>query len=164
MLQLLTPLLSMLASNGLNLLSGAVQAKGKEFIEEKIGMKIPDNPSAEDLTKLRLAEMEHEETLLELSIEKQKVDIEAEKIYLADLDSARGLGKSLAVSESWLNRNIVPAMAIVAVIGGILMIVLSPESDVRMAGLSVVMMPLAYYFGTSQGSKQKQDQINRMLK
>ncbi len=53
MLPIITSLVQTLAVNGLGLLAGAVQAKGKEFIESKIGARIPDNPSHEDLIKLK---------------------------------------------------------------------------------------------------------------
>ena len=63
-------LLTTLASNGLGLLSSAIQAKGKQVVEETLGVKIPDNPTPEDVVKLRQATFDHEERLIELSIEK----------------------------------------------------------------------------------------------
>ena len=46
-------LLSTLAESGLNLLSSALQAKGKDVVEKTLGVKIPDNPSPADVEKLR---------------------------------------------------------------------------------------------------------------
>lgn len=162
----LTPFVKDLFANGLTMLGNAVMAKGKEKVEDALGVKLPpsgESISPEKLAELRALEFEHEEKLLELGIRQQELDIEAEKAYLADINSARDLGKTLSSSESALNRNIVAILAIGSVAGGISMILLSAQSDVRMAGLSICMMPLAYYFGTSQGSKQKQEQLNRII-
>jgi hypothetical protein len=63
MLPIITSLVQTLAVNGLGLLAGAVQAKGKEFIESKIGARIPENPSHEDLIKLKQLEIEQEQLL-----------------------------------------------------------------------------------------------------
>jgi hypothetical protein len=46
-------LLGSLAENGLILLSSAIQAKGKEVVEKTLGVKIPDNPTPEDVANLR---------------------------------------------------------------------------------------------------------------
>ena len=64
MIPIITSLVHTLAVNGLGLLAGAVEAKGKEFIEHKIGVRIPDNPSQEDLIKLKQLEIEQEQLLL----------------------------------------------------------------------------------------------------
>lgn len=104
---LLAPLLSSLASNGLNLLSSAIQAKGKEFVENTIGMKIPEtsNLSPELLQQLKIKEMEHEETLLKLSIEKAAQDLEAEKVAQTAVTDRWQADMS---SDSWLSKNIRP--------------------------------------------------------
>jgi hypothetical protein len=53
MLPILASLLGSLAENGLGLLSSAIQAKGKDVVEKTLGVKIPDNPTPEDVAKLR---------------------------------------------------------------------------------------------------------------
>ena len=53
MLPILASLLGSLAENGLGLLSSAIQAKGKEVVENTLGVKIPDAPTSEDIAKLR---------------------------------------------------------------------------------------------------------------
>jgi hypothetical protein len=40
-----------------------------------LGVKIPDNPTPEDVSKLRQLQFEHEERLLELGIEKAKMEL-----------------------------------------------------------------------------------------
>ena len=73
MIPLIASLLGSLAENGLGLLSSAIQAKGKEVVENTLGVKIPDNPTPEDVAKLRQLQFDHEEKLLELGIEKAKL-------------------------------------------------------------------------------------------
>ena len=61
-------LIAPLLTQGLSLISNAVLAKGKEWVEEKTGVKIDQPLSAEDTVKLRQYEMDHEEELLRLQI------------------------------------------------------------------------------------------------
>ena len=75
MIPIVASLLGSLAQNGLGLLSSAIQAKGKEVVENTLGVKIPDNPTAEDVSKLRELQYAHEEKLLELGIEKAKMEL-----------------------------------------------------------------------------------------
>jgi hypothetical protein len=75
MIPIVASLLGSLAENGLGLLSSALQAKGKEVVEKTLGVKIPDNPTPEDVGKLRQLQFEHEERLLELGIEKAKMEL-----------------------------------------------------------------------------------------
>lgn len=98
---LLAPLLTTLAQNGLQMLAGAIQAKGKEVIEEKLGMKIPS--AVEDLTpavlrKLKIKEMEHEEFLISAQIKRAEVSIEQDKVDNANTASARDM--NAAIQES----------------------------------------------------------------
>ena len=75
MLPILASLLGTLAENGLGLLSSAIQVKGKDVVEKTLGVKIPDAPTSEDVAKLRQLQFDHEERLLELGIEKAKMEL-----------------------------------------------------------------------------------------
>jgi len=68
---ILTPLLG----NGLNLVANAVLAKGKKVVEEKLGVELKPDMSPEDLAKIQIAQMEHEEELLKLRLEEDKLDL-----------------------------------------------------------------------------------------
>ena len=61
MIPIVATLLGTLAENGLGLLSSAIQAKGKEMVENTLGVKIPDAPTPEDVAKLRQLQYDHEE-------------------------------------------------------------------------------------------------------
>jgi hypothetical protein len=83
MIPIVATLLGTLAENGLGLLSSAIQAKGKEVVEQTLGVKISDNPSPEEVSKLRQLQYDHEERLLELGIEKARLEQEELKALLA---------------------------------------------------------------------------------
>jgi hypothetical protein len=112
MIPILGALLGTLAENGLTLLSSAIQAKGKEVVENTLGVKIPDNPTPEDVAKLRQLQYDHEERLLELGIEKAKLEMaELELIAKAaqnDADNITNRWEADMASDSWLSKNIRP--------------------------------------------------------
>lgn len=121
MIPIVASLLSTLAENGLGLLSSAIQAKGKEVVENTLGVKIPDAPSPEDVAKLRQLQFDHEERLLELGIEKAKMDL-AEMEMLAkaaqsDADNITDRWQADMSSDSWLSKNIRP-MSLIAIFAG----------------------------------------------
>lgn len=121
MIPIVASLLGSLAQNGLGLLSSAIQAKGKEVVENTLGVKIPDNPTAEDVSKLRELQFAHEEKLLELGIEKAKMEL-AELELLAkaaqnDADNITDRWEADMSSDSWLSKNIRP-MSLIAIFAG----------------------------------------------
>jgi hypothetical protein len=121
MIPIVASLLGTLAQNGLGLLSSAIQAKGKEVVENTLGVKIPDNPTPEDVSKLRELQYAHEERLLELGIEKAKMEL-AELDLLAkaaqsDADNVTDRWQADMSSDSWLSKNIRP-MSLIAIFLG----------------------------------------------
>ena len=129
MLPILASLLGSLAQNGLGLLSSAIQAKGKEVVENTLGVKIPDNPTPEDVAKLRQLQFDHEERLLELGIEKAKMEL-AELDLLAkaaqnDADNITDRWEADMNSDSWLSKNIRPMSLIAIFIGYFLFAMMS---------------------------------------
>jgi len=112
MLPFLMPLLTTLAGNGLNILAGAITAKGKDVVEDVLGIKIPDDAAKltpELISQLKIKEMEHEEKLIELSLEEAKIELEANKdSNLAVTDR----WKADMSSDSWLSKNIRPLVLV----------------------------------------------------
>jgi hypothetical protein len=110
-----------LAQNGLGLLSSAIQAKGKEVVENTLGVKIPDAPTPEDVAKLRELQFAHEEKLLELGIEKAKMELAEMQMFAdaakADAQNVTDRWSADMASDSWLSKNIRP-MALIAILGG----------------------------------------------
>ena len=118
MIPIIGALLGTLAENGLTLLSSAIQAKGKEVVENTLGIKIPDNPTPADVERLRELQYQHEERLIELGIEKAKLEMaELEllaKAAQADADNITDRWQADMTSDSWLSKNIRP-MSLIAI-------------------------------------------------
>ena len=157
MLPIVATLLSSLAQNGLGLLSSAIQAKGKEVVENTLGVKIPDAPTPEDVSKLRQLQFEHEERLLELGIEKAKMEL-AELDLLAkaaqsDADNITDRWQADMSSDSWLSKNIRPMSLIAIFLGYFLFALMSAygynanESYVTLLG-NWGMLVFGAYFGS----------------
>ena len=121
MIPIVASLLGTLAQNGLGLLSSAIQAKGKEVVENVLGVKISDNPSPEDVTKLRQLQFEHEERLLELGIEKAKMELAELELFAKTAqnedDNVSDRWNADMSSDSWLSKNIRP-MSLIAIFFG----------------------------------------------
>ena len=121
MIPIVASLLGTLAQNGLVLLSSALQAKGKEVVENALGVKISDNPSPEEVSKLRQLQYDHEERLIELGIMKAQAELEELKVFaLASQNEDNNVTdrwKADMGSDSWLSKNIRP-MSLVAIFVG----------------------------------------------
>ena len=157
MIPIVASLLGTLAQNGLGLLSSAIQAKGKEVVENTLGVKIPDAPTPEDVSKLRQLQFEHEERLMELGIEKAKMEL-AELDLLAkaaqsDADNVTDRWQADMSSDSWLSKNIRPMSLIAIFLGYFLFALMSAygynanESYVTLLG-NWGMLVFGAYFGS----------------
>ncbi len=108
----MVPLVAALLQQGLSILGGAVLAKGKEAVEEKLGIKLPDGDKPLDpaqVVDLKKAEMQHEEWLIEAGIRRQQQEIDAERIAQGAV-SERWQADML--SDSWLSKNIRPMVLV----------------------------------------------------
>ena len=112
MVPIVGALLGTLAESGLNLLSSAIQAKGKEVVEKTLGVKISDNPTPQEVESLRQLQYDHEERLLELGIEKAKLEQqELEALLAAQANQENNVSerwKADMASDSWLSKNVRP--------------------------------------------------------
>ena len=96
-------LLAPLLSQGLSLIGNAVMAKGKDWVEEKTGVKLDQPLSAEDTLKLKQYEMDHEEELLRLRIEEKKLGIDELQAALTAANANTPVG-TLQNSSQQLTR------------------------------------------------------------
>ena len=110
LLALVQPLLG----NGLNLVANAVLAKGKDAIEKKLGIQLKPEMTNEELAKVQIAQMEHEEELLSLRLEENKLDFEAIKAETAAVTERWAADMK---SDSWLSKNIRP-MTLIGILAG----------------------------------------------
>ncbi len=144
------PLIQTLLSNGLGLVANAVMAKGKEFVEDKLGVKLAADMPPEQIAQIKIAEMEHEEELMRLRLEENKLDIEAFKAEAAAVTDRWTADMS---SDSWLSKNIRP-MTLIAILAGYFLFAFmsafgmeANESYVTLLGNWGQIVMLAYFGG-----------------
>ena len=175
LLSIVQPLLA----NGLGLVANAVLAKGKKVVEDKLGVELKPDMSPEDMAKVQIAAMEHEEELMRLRLEEDKLDLAELELRLKDVDSARDRETAIATSKDapLLNKIVTPVLAL-GIVGltfilfGVVMFDASPVEASRKDILIYVLGVLSaiatqivsYYFGSSAGSKEKTEQLKEALK
>jgi hypothetical protein len=157
MVPIVASLLGTLAQNGLGLLSSAIQAKGKQVVEDALGVKISDNPTDAEVSKLRQLQYDHEERLLELGIEKARLEQEELKALLAakvaEESNVSRRWEADMNSDSWLSKNIRPGTLIYILTAYLLFAALSAagiqvqESYVSLLGQWGMLVMTAYFGG-----------------
>mgnify|MGYP003131810468 CR=1 FL=1 len=135
-------------------------------IGEKLVDKLIPDPEAKAKAMKELRQLEQSGELAKLEAE------------YADRDSARQREIKIATSEnaSWLNKCVTPLLALgtVAMSFGLFLIIIFVDVDVNSGAKDILVyvlgalnsattMVLAYYFGSSVGSKQKSNEINDIL-
>ena len=175
----LLPIIQPLLSNGLNLVANAVMAKGKKVVEEKLGVELKPDMSPEDLAKIQIAQMEHEEELLKLRLEEDKLDLAELELRLKDTNSAREREVQISTSDKapLLNKIVTPVLALsilllTFVLFGVVMFDDTPVEASRKDILIYILGVLSaiasqivsYYFGSSQSSKDKTDALKEAIK
>lgn len=157
MMPVVAGLLTTLAQNGLGLLSSALQAKGKEFVESKLGVKIPDDLGPEEIVKLRQLQYEHEEALLELGIKKAELEQrELESLLAAQANQENNVTdrwQADMASDSWLSKNVRPGTLVYLLTAYLLFALLDgagykvSESYVQLLGQWGMLVMTAYFGG-----------------
>jgi hypothetical protein len=175
----LAPIVSQLLTNGLGLIANAVMAKGKDYVEKKFDVKLTPEMTSEDLTRLQMAQMEHEEELLRIKLEDNKLDLAKYELSLKDTGNARKREIEIATAENapLLNKVITPilALAIIGITMGLFSMVMFDNTPVEpsrkdiliyvLGVLSAVSTQVAsYYFGSSSSSKEKTDALKEAIK
>lgn len=160
MIPLLAPILAQLASAGMQKVVDSVLDKGVAHVEEKLGITL--NPDAdgklsdEKIATLKEAAMKHEEFLVEQEVK--------------DRSSARQREVDIATNEHvpLINKVITPYLAIAVLVSSFILFAVLIFVDVRPEAKDIliyilgvlsaaVTQILSYYFGSSQGSKDKSD-------
>ena len=113
----------------------------------------------------------------EMALKLKELDLEYAKLEVADRDSARQAYAAVATSEysTKLDKIVVPVLAL-GVVGlaftliGVLMFVNTPQDQQQIIIFALGFITsaagqvLSFYFGSSQGSKDKTEEIKGMLK
>lgn len=168
-------LLAPLLQQGLGLIGNAVMAKGKEWVEEKAGVKLDQPLSAEDVSKLRQFEMEHQEELLRLRIEEKRVGIEELQAYMADTKDARNMQVEALKSDDPFVRRFIYYFAIFWSLAsasyiGFITFGDIPERNVRFADTilgfvlgTLIATIVQFFYGSSKGSQEKTAALTKEL-
>ena len=164
-----------LAQRGLNLIAGAVVAKGKAVVEEKLGVKIDDLlATPEGTEKLKALEVEHQKLLNELAIAQMGVQVDLEKARLLDLASARAMQIAALSQDDKFSKRFVYWLAICwSVFAMSFMIALTfvelPHGNEQYAHTilgfmlgTVVASIFSYFFGTNRTSAIKDTTISTL--
>lgn len=112
------PFIAALLSKGLELVANAALAKGKSYIKEKTGIDLDkERLSEDDLIKLKQFEAEHEEELLKLRLEEDKLNLAEAQLYVGDTQDARDREVKIATSEHapWYNKAVTSFLAVITV-------------------------------------------------
>ena len=187
------PFVLALLSSGLRLVANAALVKGKEFIQEKTGVDLDQAAlSTEDQAKLRQFQAEHEEELLRLQLEDNKLGLEETKAFLADVADARKIQSEIQMSANapWYAKAIQPTLAAFTLLATILLFgmfvywsgditevvdgkptlvkrINDTQKDIIIYILGVlsaaVTQILGYYFGSSQGRATKSRSLDKVL-
>lgn len=180
----LTPFVKDLFANGLSMLGNAVMSKGKAAVEEKLGVKLPDEQkplSPEQLVQMRQLQFDHEETLLELGIEKAKLALEERKLDTEDLktevtdrtDARKRDSILLSLGQHNYRADMMFVLAVVVICVLVWMIWKDPEVNEFMKGIVTLVLGrfLGYLdavynfeFGTTRGSRSKDATIESLTK
>ncbi len=153
----LAAILAPLVKNGLTMIGNAVLAKGKDWVEEKTGVKLSPNLTPEQVVALKQAEMEHEEELLRLQMEARKLDLsELELIAKAagvEEENVTKRWQADMTSDSWLSKNVRPGVLVYLLTAYLLFSLMSAagwnvdSTYVTMLGEWGQLVMLAYFGG-----------------
>lgn len=150
-------LLAPLLSQGLSLIGNAVMAKGKDWVEEKTGVKLDGPLSDADAMKLKQYEMDHEEELLRLRIEEKKLGIDELTVMLRaaanEDNNVSDRWKADMTSDSWLSKNVRPGTLVYLLTAYLIFALLDgagykiSESYVSLLGQWGMLVMTAYFGG-----------------
>jgi len=177
------PIVAALANAGLTLLAEAIQKKGKEVVEKKLGVKIPDDPkelTPEKIEELHRIEIEHETDLLSLIQSAIEGTAEYKKWEVIDRASARQQEVAIVTSPEApiLLKYIKPMLAILltiltfALVFTFLFVHLPQEKKDLLnfifgSVFGAFMTMVSYYFGSSESSSYKNrvfDMVGEVMK
>lgn len=171
------PVVAALLNAGLGLLGNAVATKGKEFIEDKIGVDIQKLLGSEE-GKIKLIQLEnaHQEALQKYTLEKRAQELEEDRMAYANTNSARDMQKAaLGQSDLFSKRFIYYFSAAWSLFACTYIICITfmdiPADNVRFADTilgfmlgTVIATILNFFLGSSKASQDKNSTIADAVK
>ena len=170
------PIIAALAGQGLGLIGNLITGKGIEyatnFIKDKTGIDIgsvTDKPlSNEDALALRKFQVENE-------LELKKLALDETKVYLADIQDARGMQKEALHQEDTFSKRFIYYLSILVIVlvfifDYMLFFIDYPPANRDMinqvSGIlnaSALIMILAFFYGSSKSSGDKNDMLHKIM-
>ena len=167
----MAPLLASLVAQGLNLVGNAVMVKGKEWIQEKTGVDVNSTMLTEaDYLKLKQFEMDHQEELLRIQQDDDRISVELQKAFLQDTQSVRTLQVAALNQNDVFSKRFVYYYATywsvaACIYIGFITFGNIPEANIRFADtilgfiLGTVIAQIANFFFGSSSSSQSKDRL-----
>ena len=173
----MVPIVAALMKAGLGILGSAVASKGKDLIEEKLGVDIGGMLGTEQgRIELARLENEHEEALQKFAIEKKNQELKVDEMAYANTDSARKMQIAALSQEDVFSKRFVYYLAtgwslFSVVYIGFITFGTIPEANIRFADTilgfllgTVVATILNYFLGSSKSSKDKDSALAEAIK
>lgn len=163
----MAPLLAALASWGLPLIADAVKAKGKQLVEEKLGIVLKPDMTSEEVQVARDKEVANEQWLITAAQKEFETEI-------ADRDSARKMQQVALGQEDTFSKHYVYYLATgLLLFTGLYIFWITfgtiPVANQRFADtilgflLGTVISTIVYFFfGTSKANKDKDIAIKNL--
>lgn len=160
-LPILAPLLATLATTGLGMVADAVTKKGKGYVEDKLGIDLSQEPNPEAIAQWQDAARAHEKDLLQMVSEGRA--------------NARAMQVTALGQNDLFAKRFIYYFATFWSIASVLYIAFItfgdiPEANVRFADTilgfllgTIVATVVQFFFGSSDGSKQKYGAVEAML-
>ncbi len=171
------PIVTALLAQGLPLIANAFMSKGSEWIKEKTGVDLAEATlSAENVLKLKTAQMEHEVELLKLRQDDDRLSVELERAYLEDRQSARTMQVAALAQEDTFSKRFVYFFAIgwsvfaAMYISGVTFFDI-PSKNIRVVDTvlgfmlgTLVSTIISFFFGSSKSSQVANETIAQTVK
>lgn len=170
------PIVTSLLQGGFTLLGNAVLSKGKDVIEEKLGVSIDSLLGTEEgRIKLKQLEASNEELLRQFTLAQREQELRSDQIYLGDMQDARkmqasALGQSDEFSKRFIYYFAMAWSFVTAIYIGFITFGEIPIANTRFADTilgfllgTILATMFNFFYGTSKSSASKDDVIRSVV-
>lgn len=171
----MAPFIAALLKGGLSLVANAALTQGKDWVEEKTGVKLSPELTSDQLLQLKQFELENEKELQQIKLQNNQIDAELEKALLADGQSARLMQTAALGQDDLLSKRFVYYFALgwstfaVIYISAITFLPI-PDGNTRFADTilgfllgTIIASLINFFYGSSRMSKVKDDTLQQLL-
>ncbi len=171
----MAPLIAALVKFGFSTIAGAVASKGKEYVQEKLGVNLDDALGTEQgRIQLKSMEMQHQEFLVNAAQASEVRDLEYFKQEVVDRSAAR-LRDSEFIKQGLQNwrAHVMFAIAVAVVCWLVWLVWKTPDLPEYTKGIFTLLLGrftgyldniYNFEFGTTRSSRQKDNTIERLTK